>query len=989
MGFDVLLHRAGGAVTNRAALGHPLADVGAAKVDLRHLNLIFAELGNPLGGCDRFQTFVVEGAVARPLGHDRNRQSADFLGLAPVGQVVEHVGPHEEEHLGVGRLAAKIAKRVDRVAHPASLQLEPAHQHAGIPRHRQFDHFRSSLPWRNIGALLMGRNRGRNEPDLVQIALFPGYVRQQQVAVVNRVESASKKSDSHDREIPSVARKNGTWDIAFHGIRISDVSPGEAVMDEQQSLFGLEPAPWEEDDRQERLVATVVFVGGAPGEYDYLVPDELAEQIQPGCRIRVPLGRGNRPVEGYCIRVEAKPPGKFRLKPIHSLVDRRALLSPSMLKLTEWISEHYLCDLGQVLETVIPAGVRSQAGTRVTSLLSIAPEAAANWQKLGLPPKQMAVMQALAAAQEPLAPLELARAAKCTQAPIKSLRDKGLIVAHRGRIGQNRRAEPVVERQDHLLLNTDQQRALDAILHALNSRRHETVLIHGVTGSGKTEVYIQVIQEVVHFGRQAIVLVPEISLTPQTVRRFRRRFEHVAVLHSHLSDADRHWEWQRIAEGRVQVVVGARSAVFAPVPNLGLIVLDEEHENSFKQETAPRYHARDVAIRRAAQECVPLVLGSATPSLESYHRAQQGEYRLIDMPRRVMGRPLPAVGTIDLRDEFRSKSSRGSIHRNLHRAIGEAIREGGQVILLLNRRGFSTHIQCPSCGEVVKCPECEIALTHHRTEEIALCHYCDYRIKAPNECPSCKFVGISYRGLGTQRLEAEIRARFPDVKCLRMDSDTMQSRGAHERALTLFKQGDVQILLGTQMIAKGLDFPNVTLVGVINADTALHLPDFRSAERTFHLVTQVAGRTGRGEKGGRVLVQTFNPDHPAIQAAVRHDYKAFADGELPIRRMFSYPPFASMARFVVRGPQEKTAEQFAQVLGQRLVEALDTEVANARVLGPAAAPFAKLRGKYRFQIQLQAPDADRLRAGIRRAITDLKAPDEIQWIVDIDPVDML
>ena len=761
------------------------------------------------------------------------------------------------------------------------------------------------------------------------------------------------------------------------------------MTDQQQSLFGMEPTPWEEDDQGERLVATVVFVGGAPGEFDYLVPEHLADQIEPGCRLRVPLGRSNRPVESYCVRVEAKPPGKFRLKPVGGLVDRRALVSPSMLKLTQWIAEHYLCDLGQVLETVVPAGVRSQAGTRMTTLLSMAPEVAANWRKLGLPAKQTAVMDVLARAQEPLTPVELARAAKCTQAPIKSLRDKGHVVSRRGRVRQHRRAESTVAREEHLTLNPDQRKALDAILHSLNDRRHETVLIHGVTGSGKTEVYIQAIQEVVHYGRQAIVLVPEISLTPQTVRRFRARFEHVAVLHSHLSDADRHWEWQRIAQGDVQVVVGARSAVFAPVPNLGLIIIDEEHENSFKQDSVPRYHARDVAIRRAAQDDVPLVLGSATPSLESWHRARQGEYCLIDMPRRVLDRPLPHVGTIDLRNEFRSKANRGAIHRQLYQAMGEAIRDGGQVILLLNRRGFSTHIQCPSCGDVVQCPECEIALTHHRTEEIALCHYCDYQIAAPTECPACKFVGINYRGLGTQKLEAEIRARFPGVRCLRMDTDTMQSRGAHERALSAFRQGDVKILLGTQMIAKGLDFPNVTLVGVINADTALHLPDFRSAERTFHLVTQVAGRTGRGEKGGRVLVQTFNPEHPAIQAAVRHDCRAFADGELPMREMFSYPPYAAMARFVVRGPGEKATEQFAQTLGHALVVALDDENAGARVLGPAAAPFAKLRGKFRFQIQLQAPDGDLLRRGIRRAITDLKTPDDIQWIVDIDPVDML
>ena len=760
------------------------------------------------------------------------------------------------------------------------------------------------------------------------------------------------------------------------------------MAEEQRRLFE-EPAPWEEEDRGEQLAATVVFVGGAPGEYDYLVPDALAGKIEPGRRLRVPLGKGDRLVEGYCVRVEVKPPGRFRLKPVRAVVDGHALISPSMMRLTEWIAEYYLCDLGQVLETVVPSGVRAQAGTRVATLLGIAADAAARWRKMGLPKKQAAVMESLARVEEPLTPVELARAAKCTQAPIQALRKKGLITARRARVQAARRAEPTVGREADLKLNSDQDAGLRAILEVLNQRRHATVLVHGVTGSGKTEVYIRAIQEVVRFGRQAIVLVPEISLTPQTVRRFRMRFDHVAVLHSHLSDSDRHWEWQRIAAGGVQVVVGARSAVFAPVPNLGLIVLDEEHENSFKQETAPRYHARDVALRRAAQENVPLVLGSATPSLESWHRAQCGQYRLVEMPRRVLNRPMPAVGTIDLRDEFRSRTTRGAIHRHLHQAIAVAIRDGGQVILLLNRRGFSTHIQCPSCGEVVRCPECEIALTHHRTEEIALCHYCDYQIPAPAACPSCQFAGISYRGLGTQRLEAEVRARFPGVRCLRMDTDTMQSRGAHERALDSFRSGEVKILLGTQMIAKGLDFPNVTLVGVINADTALHLPDFRSAERTFHLVTQVAGRTGRGEKGGRVLVQTFNPEHPAIQAAVRHDYQAFANGELPIRQMFSYPPFSTIARFVVRGPGEKATEQYAQVLGRALVAALDAENAGARVLGPAPAPFAKLRGKYRFQIQVQAADGDRLRRAIRRATADRKAPEEIQWIVDIDPVDML
>jgi len=761
------------------------------------------------------------------------------------------------------------------------------------------------------------------------------------------------------------------------------------MSDQQQSLFDKEPEPWEMADQADQRVATLVFVGGPRGQFDYLVPDPLVDEVEPGRRIKAPLGRGNRIVTGYCVEVATKPAGTRPLKPLRSVADHRRLLSGPMLRLTEWIADHYLCDWGQVLEAVVPAGVRAQAGTRKVTVLSLAPDVAGRVRELALPTKQAQVVKALAAAEGPLMPAELARAAKCTVAPIHALRRKGLIVARSERVQAAGPAEPVVEREAYLALNREQKVALAAIVDALNARRHQTILIHGVTGSGKTEVYIQAIREVVAFGRQAIVLVPEISLTPQTVERFRSRFPQVAVLHSHLSDADRHRQWQRIADGQVQVVVGARSAVFAPATDLGLIILDEEHETSFKQEIAPRYHARDVALARARMEGVPLVLGSATPSLESWHRAQSGEYKLVRMPRRVLGRALPAVGTLDLRGDAATRSYRGAISRQLHVAIREALLGGGQVILLLNRRGFSTHIQCPACGEVVQCPHCEIALTHHRTEEIALCHYCDYQVPAPTECPKCHFAGIRYGGLGTQRMEAEVRRRFPDVRSLRMDTDTMQGRGAHERALAAFRAGDVQILLGTQMIAKGLDFPNVTLVGVINADTALHLPDFRAAERTFQLVTQVAGRTGRGEKGGRVLVQTFSPEHPAIQAAVRHDYVAFARAEVPMRRTLSYPPFSRMIRLVIRGPAEKATAPFAAHVAERLAAALDRHEARARVLGPAPCPFSKLRGKYRFQIQLQGADGDTLRACVREATAELKPPADVQWIADVDPLDML
>jgi primosomal protein N' (replication factor Y) len=396
-----------------------------------------------------------------------------------------------------------------------------------------------------------------------------------------------------------------------------------------------------------------------------------------------------------------------------------------------------------------------------------------------------------------------------------------------------------------------------------------------------------------------------------------------------------------------------------------------------------------VALERARAEGVPLVLGSATPSLESWHLARSGSYQLVEMPRRVLDRPLPDVRTIDLRNEFERGAGSGALSRPLRLAMQEALTDGGQVILLLNRRGFSTHLQCPACGEVVRCPHCDIALTHHWQRAVALCHYCDYEIAAPHVCPQCNSPGIRYRGLGTQKLEAEVRTRFPEFASLRMDTDTMQSPGSHERALASFRSGDVRILLGTQMIAKGLDFPDVTLVGVVNADTALHLPDFRAAERTFQLLVQVAGRTGRGSRGGRVLVQTFSPDHPAIQAAVRHDYSAFADRELPLRRMLGYPPFASMIRVVVRGTRETITQEFATAIAASAGRSLAPDSKDTRILGPAAAPIAKLRGKYRFQIQLQGPDAATLRAAIRHAQEQLPPPDDVQWIADVDPLDML
>ena len=766
-------------------------------------------------------------------------------------------------------------------------------------------------------------------------------------------------------------------------------------MNRQRNLFDPDPAPWERDEAQDTAVARVVFPVVPFGPYDYAVPEALRASVEPGRRVRVPLGRANRPVVGYCVAVRSAAEASdverraHGLKPVKSVVDAEPLLSPPLLQMTQWMAEHYLCHWGQVLEGVIPAGVRVQAGTRAVALLRVPADVATQLAELKLPRKQAEVLRVLAASPRPLSVSELAAMSQCTTHPIQELQRKGLVCRQVCRVDPRDAEGPAPPREPPPQLSADQQRALAAICEAIHSGRHATVLVHGVTGSGKTEVYIRAIEEVVGFGRHAIVLVPEISLTPQTVSRFRSRFDRVAVLHSHLTPADRSWQWRRIASGRVQVVVGARSAVFAPVPQLGLVVLDEEHDGSFKQQTVPRYHARDVALERARRLGVPVVLGSATPSLESWHRARSGEYRLVELPRRIRDRPLPEVGIIDLRLEHRNRYTRGAISRPLHRAIVQALRERGQVILLLNRRGFSTTIQCPACGVVVKCPHCDLPLTHHRAGELAMCHYCEYRIAAPARCPDCGFEGIRYAGLGTQRLEAEVRARFPEASCLRMDSDTMRKPGSHEQALARFREGQIDVLLGTQMIAKGLDFPNVTLVGVINADLALHFPDFRAAERTFQLVTQVAGRTGRGERGGRVLVQTYSPQHLAIEAASRHDYALFADGELPVRRQYGYPPYARMIRLIARGPDQGLTEQFMDALASRLRSEMAARGAAPRMLGPAPAPIAKLRGRFRFHLLLVGAEDRRVGEAVRAATEGLKVPEGVEWISDVDPLDML
>jgi primosomal protein N' (replication factor Y) (superfamily II helicase) len=534
-------------------------------------------------------------------------------------------------------------------------------------------------------------------------------------------------------------------------------------------------------------------------------------------------------------------------------------------------------------------------------------------------------------------------------------------------------------------LTPEQQGVLDRLSPALEGDAFATFLIHGVTGSGKTEVYLSAIEKVVARGRQAIVLVPEISLTPQTIRRFKRRFPRVAVLHSHLSDAERHRHWQSIASGEVQVVVGARSAVFAPARRLGLIVIDEEHESTFKQETTPRYHARDVAVMRAKFERVPVLLGSATPALETWQNAERGRFTRLTMSERVGGRPMPEVALIDLRHE---KTPLAGLSETLRQAMIRALDDGGQVMLLLNRRGFHTFVMCPNpkCARVVKCDACDVALTYHKGRRLLICHTCDAQRPCPPACPYCAGQKLHYGGVGTERLEREVVLSFPNRVVKRMDSDTMRTPGSHEAVLSSFKSGEVDILLGTQMIAKGLDFPNVTLVGVVNADTALHMPDFRAAERTFQLVAQVAGRTGRGDKPGLVLVQTCCPDVAAISCAIHHDYLGFIATELPEREKLGMPPFGRLVRVIARGPDELVVRNYMEQLAEALRAVAPKSV---RLMGPAPAPVLKIRNLYRYHFRLLAPSPKPLQELLHAVTTSVTLPGGVELGVDVDPVSML
>jgi primosomal protein N' (replication factor Y) (superfamily II helicase) len=755
---------------------------------------------------------------------------------------------------------------------------------------------------------------------------------------------------------------------------------------DSQGLFEFADLPeWEQAAAEDIQVAEVVFNLPLEKPYTYSIPDSLRELLKTGMRIKAPLGRGNRSVIGYCVKIRQAESGLRKLKPIMEVLDAEPLLDDVMLTLTHWIAERYLCGWGQVLESVIPAGVKRRSGTRLVQSLTLSAEAETLIATAKLPAKQQTIVDVLRKTTGPVAATRLCELADCGPGPVNTLRKKGIIAAIRIRSEVTGELMGSSEPIEDLIMNSQQQNTLDAIVSALESGEHRTLLLHGATGSGKTEVYIRAIREVVSYGRQAIVLVPEISLTPQTIRRFRSRFKSVAVLHSHMTDSERHWQWQQIARGSIEVIVGARSAVFAPTPNLGLIVIDEEHEPTFKQDSTPRYHAREVARHRCMQEKVPLLLGSATPTLESWLRAVRKQDTLLSMPDRVAELPLPPVLIVDTRNDPRiGKGS--SIGRALFTAIGKALADKGQVILFLNLRGYSPTVWCRTCGSGVKCPDCDITLTWHRDRQEAVCHSCDYHIPAPENCPVCESPSVRYFGTGTQKLEEEVGTLYPKARVLRMDSDSMKKPGSHDEALEKFRHGEVDILLGTQMIAKGLDFPNVTLVGVIDADSMLNQPDMRAAERTFQLVAQVAGRTGRSLRGGRVLVQTTSPEDPSVVYASKHDFLGFASHELHQRKDSGAPPFSSVTRVIFRGLSEPQVNDTARTIADKLRKMAKEVDPDVRILGAAPAPITRLRGYYRFHLQIAAPTQERVKIVWQRVENTLTLPEGVEMAVDVDPI---
>lgn len=704
--------------------------------------------------------------------------------------------------------------------------------------------------------------------------------------------------------------------------------------------------------------------------FTYNIPNELENLIKVGIRVLVPFGK--QTLEGFVLSISENTNSEIELKDIIKPIDDEVILNEELLELGKFIKRKTLSTLISAYQVMLPKALKADKKTKINksyeSNIIIKDEKLLKDYKLT--DKQKIIIDEIRNGKNDKKHLKDLATSSLTTLLNKGILEEVLSEKYRLSI-ENKKEYKKVE------LNDEQKNAVNTVLSDLD--KSNPYLLYGVTGSGKTEVYMEIIDAMLLQGKTAIVLVPEISLTPQMVERFSSRFkENIAILHSRLNDGEKYDEYRKIARGEVKIVIGARSAIFAPLKNIGVIIVDEEHTTSYKQESTPKYNAIDIAVERAKYHNAQVVLGSATPTLESFAKVIKGIYKLIELKKRANNKALPTVTLVDMNKE---KNRNNHFSKTLIQEIQNTLDRKEQVILLLNRRGYSSFVTCSNCGYVSKCPNCDITLTYHKTSDMERCHYCGYATKRKEVCPECHEKAIEQLGYGTEKIEEELKSLF-NARVIRMDLDTTGTKGAHEKIISAFRNQEYDILLGTQMIAKGLDFANVTLVGVINADTSLMIPNFRSSEYTFDLLSQVSGRSGRGEKKGTVIIQTFNQDHYAIKLAKTHDYMAFFREEMKIRKTLQYPPYCFLVSIKVISKDYNLAQTESNLIAKRLRENL----LNSTVLGPSIGSTFKINNTYRFGIIIKYKKEDNLYPFLEKMLDYYKINDKIRLDIDFNPI---
>ena len=738
-------------------------------------------------------------------------------------------------------------------------------------------------------------------------------------------------------------------------------------------------------DEYSTFVSVVVDLG-FDKQLDYGVPHPFATRIKRGMQVQVPLKGYLR--TGYVVEVKQST-AYPKVLAVHALLSEEELLTDEVFELALWMSRYYHASLRQVLKTVLPASIRAQVPHKeqyfVARAISKEKMREACLLLREKHPSQARVLDVLLMAEKGILLSELLEKAEVSRSPIESLEKQGLLTLEKIRCDRSPLKGEEYFKTEPKLLNAPQAHALDAIIQALSEKRFETHLLHGITGSGKTEVYLQAIDHALKLGLRALMLVPEISLTGQTIERFRSRFDHrIAILHHRLSPGERSDEWHRIKRGEASIVIGARSALFSPVSNLGIIIVDEEHDGAYKQsEESPCYHARDVAVMRGKLSGSVVLLGTATPSLESYHNAQTGKYQLTVLPTRATKATLPQVHIVDMKRECEKAGGYTTFSSLLIDKMKERLELGEQTILFLNRRGHNTSLQCKGCGHIFTCPACDLTLTFHRGENTLACHLCDYRITPPpRTCSQCKRgEALKYQGIGTEAVERAVHALLPEARTLRVDGDTTRHKGSHERLLRTFSTQKADVLIGTQMVSKGLHFPAVTLVAALNSDAGLHIPDFRSSERVFQQITQVAGRSGRGELPGEVIIQTQMPEHLIITQASDQNYEAFYQTEIESRKLFGFPPFTHLVKLTFSGPDVDPTRKLAEKLRALL------KLPPPYLIYPVVpSGHAKIKDMFRFQCLIRGPSIYTINTALQQALATLSPPRSIRIHIDIDPL---